>query len=233
MSWNVRTRRKLSPRVQRPQSEAAVLLVGRLDDPQGVPRGPGLDRRAAERARRAAAPPHRPRAVRQPGNRPARPGRPRRPRRPPTARTRPAARALPQEAQESRCGRYPATASSLSWNARPSGSSAGSPSRPPSVQHVQEPRQPGERAAGSAPARRTAWSTASAPISPTASRCGSSRGRRRAACTMSAPETVCSSPRPSCSISAAWVSGSSRAPNRDAVLRTPLAIAFTRPRSAV
>ena len=75
-------------------------------------------------------------------------------------------------------------------------------------------------------------STASAPISPTASRCG--RARTSAwAWTMSAPDTVCSSPRPSCSISAACVSGSKRAPKRDAVLRTPFAIAFTRPRSAV
>ena len=50
---------------------------------------------------------------------------------------------------------------------------------------------------------------------------------------MSAPETVCSSPRPSCSISDACVSGSSRAPKRELVLRTPLAIAFTLPRSRV
>ena len=49
---------------------------------------------------------------------------------------------------------------------------------------------------------------------------------------MSAPDTVCSSPRPSCSTSAERVSGSSRAPNRDPVLRTPLAMALTRPRSS-
>ena len=88
------------------------------------------------------------------------------------------------------------------------------------------------RRAAAGRARGAASSTASAPIRATLSVYGRSR---TAACaeTMSAPETVCSSPRPSCSMSAARVSGSSRPPNRDVVLRTPFAIAFTRPRSAV
>ena len=40
-------------------------------------------------------------------------------------------------------------------------------------------------------------------------------------------------PLPSCSMSSTWLKGSSRAPKRDFVLRTPLAIAPTRPRSRV
>ena len=76
------------------------------------------------------------------------------------------------------------------------------------------------------------FSTASEPICATASAYGAARTPACAE-TMSAPETVCSSPRPSWSRSCARVSGSSRAPNRDVVLRTPLAMAFTRPRSAV
>ena len=44
--------------------------------------------------------------------------------------------------------------------------------------------------------------------------------------------TVCSSPRPSCSTSSTWESGSSRPPNRDRVFLAPFAIAPTRPRSS-
>ena len=47
------------------------------------------------------------------------------------------------------------------------------------------------------------------------------------------PVTVHSSPRPSCSTRLTRNSGSSRPPKRDFVRRTPLAIAPTRPRSAV
>ena len=55
---------------------------------------------------------------------------------------------------------------------------------------------------------------------------GASRACRRR-------ETVCSSPRPSCSTSATWLNGSSRAPTRERVRRTPLATAPTRPREGV
>ena len=40
-------------------------------------------------------------------------------------------------------------------------------------------------------------------------------------------------PRPSCSTSATWLNGSSRAPTRERVRRTPLATAPTRPREGV
>ena len=43
--------------------------------------------------------------------------------------------------------------------------------------------------------------------------------------TSEAPVTVSSSPRPWWSTSSTWENGSSRAPNRDLVLRTPLATA--------
>ncbi len=75
-------------------------------------------------------------------------------------------------------------------------------------------------------------SIASSPIMPTWSRYGSVRIR---SCerTSEAPVTVSSSPRPWWSTSSTWEKGSSRAPKRDLVLRTPFATAPTRPRSCV
>ena len=75
-------------------------------------------------------------------------------------------------------------------------------------------------------------SIASAPIRPTASRYGFSRTALCGRIELDAGDGV-QLAAPWWSISSTWPSGSSRPPKREVVFRTPLAIAPTRPRSAV
>ena len=206
-----------------------MVLVRRRDHAERLACGPLRDRRVGERrseqafdardalARERRATPHR--SSRRPRRRPAASSR----RAGPPPRTR---RSSSDAADTPR-----ARAASAGTRGRAGRAPAPSPA-PRASSSTSRKRVSASNARGFRSCSVNRRSIASSPTSPTDSRYDSSRAPRCAR-TSDAPVTVPSSPLPWWSISSTWLSGSSRAPNRDFVRRIPFATAPTRPRSSV